>query len=175
VAQINVGAATESEMKEKKARIEDALHATRAAIEEGVVPGGGVALLRARKALDAVRPREEGEKVGVQILREALAVPLRQIAANAGYEPAVVFRKVESNSNPNFGFNADTGEYGDLMKMGVIDPTKVVRVALENASSVARVLLSTACLVAEKPKEKKGKGGPPGMPGGGMDDMDDMM
>jgi chaperonin GroEL len=175
VAQINVGAATESELKEKKARIEDALHATRAAIEEGVVPGGGVALLRARKALDAVRPREEGEKVGVQILREALAVPLRQIAANAGYEPAVVFRKVESNSNPNFGFNADTGEYGDLMKMGVIDPTKVVRVALENASSVARVLLSTACLVAEKPKEKKGKGGPPGMPGGGMDDMDDMM
>ncbi len=175
VAQINVGAATESELKEKKARIEDALHATRAAIEEGVVPGGGVGLLRARKALDAVRSREEGEKVGVQILREALTVPLRQIAANAGYEPAVVFRKVESNSHPNFGFNADTGEYGDLMKMGVIDPTKVVRVALENASSVARVLLSTACLVAEKPKEKKGKGGPPGMPGGGMDDMDDMM
>ncbi len=174
VAQINVGAATESELKEKKSRVEDALHATRAAIEEGVVPGGGVALLRSRKALDKVQTRGDAEKVGVDIIRHICGEPLRQIAANAGYEPAVVLRKVESNSSNTFGFNADTGEFEDLMKSGVIDPTKVVRSALENAASVARVLLSTACLVVEKPKDdKKGKAGPGGM--GGMGDMDDEM
>jgi chaperonin GroEL len=179
VAQINVGAPTETALKERKALVEDALHATRAAIEEGVVPGGGVALVRAREALDGLKIKGEDEQVGVTIIREAIAVPLQQIARNAGYEPAVVLKKVSANNNVNFGFNADSGEYGDMMKMGVIDPTKVVRSALENGSSVARVLLSTACLIAEKPKDKKA-GGPPGMPGGmggmgGMDDMDDMM
>ena len=174
VAQINVGAASEAELKEKKARVEDALHATRAAIEEGVVPGGGVALLRARRALANLKVKGEDEKFGVKIVREALAVPVRQIAANAGFEPAVVQKKVEANENANFGFNADTGEYEDLMKAGIIDPAKVVRCALENGSSVARVLLSAVCLVAEKPK-KKGKGqGPGGIPGGMDEDMGDM-
>ena len=179
VAQISVGAPTETALKERKALVEDALHATRAAIEEGVVPGGGVALVRTRAALDNVRVKGDDEKVGVDIIRQAIAVPLQQIAANAGYEPAVVLKKVEASNGPSFGFNADTGDYGDLMKQGVIDPTKVVRSALENGSSVARILLSTACLIAEKPKDKKA-GGPGGMPGGmggmgGMDDMDDMM
>jgi len=169
VAQINVGAATEAELKEKKARVEDALHATRAAIEEGVVPGGGVALLRARRALENFRIKGDAEKAGVRIVREALTVPLRQLAANAGYEPAVVVKKVEQNASRDFGFNVDTGQYGDMMKMGVLDPTKVVRCALENGSSVARVLLSTVCLVAEKP-QKKEKKGPPGMD----EDMGDM-
>ncbi len=171
VAQINVGAATEAELKEKKARIEDALHATRAAIEEGIVPGGGVALVRAAKALEGFRIKGDAEKAGVRIVREAITVPLRQIANNAGYEGNVVLAKVQASDNVNFGFNADTGEYGDLMKMGVIDPTKVVRTALENGSSVARILLSTACMIAEKPeKKKKGPGGPGDMPD--MDDMD---
>jgi chaperonin GroEL len=171
VAQINVGAASEAELKEKKARVEDALHATRAAIEEGVVPGGGVALLRARKALDNLRVKGDDEKVGVNIVREAITWPIRQIAANAGYEPAVVLKKVDTNANVNFGFNADTGVYEDLMKTGIIDPAKVVRSALENGSSVARILLLSTCLIAEKPKDKKAKGGHghPGM-GGGMDD-----
>ena len=170
VAQINVGAATEAELKEKKARIEDALHATRAAIEEGIVPGGGVALVRAAKVLEGFRIKGDAEKAGVRIVREAVTVPLKQIANNAGYEGNVVLAKVQASDNVNFGFNADTGEYGDLMKMGVIDPTKVVRCALENGSSVARILLSTACLIAEKPEKKKSKGGP----GGDMPDMDDM-
>jgi chaperonin GroEL len=177
VAQINVGAASETELKERKARVEDALHATRAAIEEGVVPGGGVALLRARKALGELRIKGEAEKVGVKIVNDVLTTPIRQLAANAGYEPAVVFKKVDASPQVNFGFNAETGQYEDLAKSGIIDPAKVVRCALENGSSVARVLLSTVCLVAEKPKEKKGKGRP-GMPPG-MDDemggMDDMM
>jgi chaperonin GroEL len=171
VAQINIGAASEAELKEKKARVEDALHATRAAIEEGVVPGGGVALLRARRALENLRIKGEAEKVGVQIVRDALTYPVRQIAHNAGYEPAVVAKKVSDHENVNFGFNADTGTYEDLMKAGIIDPAKVVRCSLENGSSVARVLLSSVCLVAEKPKEKKG--GRPGM--GGMGGMDDEM
>jgi len=174
VAQINVGAASEAELKEKKARVEDALHATRAAIEEGVVPGGGVALLRARKALENLRIKGEGEKVGVKIVRDALTMPIRQIAANAGYEPAVVLKKVDSNETATFGFNADTGAYEDLMKSGIIDPAKVVRSSIENGSSVARILLSSACLVAEKPKDKKGKGAHNHGPGG-MGDMDDEM
>ncbi len=182
VAQINVGAATESELKEKKARVEDALHATRAAIEEGVVPGGGVALIRARAALDKIKIKGDDEKVGVDIIRHATTAPLRQIAGNAGYEPAVVQKKVEAHDNMSFGFNADTGEYGDMMKFGIIDPAKVVRSSLENASSVARILLSTSCLIAEAPKDKDAGGGhdhgggPGGMGGmGGMGDMDDMM
>jgi chaperonin GroEL len=175
VAQINVGAATEAELKERKARVEDALHATRAAIEEGVVPGGGVALLRARKALDTVKVKGDDEKFGVKIVRDAVTWPIRQIAANAGYDGAVVLKKVDGHANANFGFNAESGEYTDLMKAGIIDPAKVVRTALENGSSVARVLLSTCCLVIEKPKDKRGKGpGPGGMPGGmgGMDEDD---
>jgi chaperonin GroEL len=144
VAQINVGAATEAELKEKKARVEDALHATRAAIEEGMVPGGGVALLRARQASTTL----EGEgrrcqKVGVEDRPQRPDRADRQIAANAGYEPAVVLKKVSEKDKANFGFNADTGEYGDLMKAGIIDPAKVVRSALENGSSVARILLSS--------------------------------
>ncbi len=157
VAQINVGAATDTEMKEKKARIEDALHATRAAIEEGIVPGGGVALVRCIDALDKVSAKRD-EKVGVNIVREALAAPLRQIALNAGEQPGVVLHKVKSKTG-NFGFNARTGEYEDLTKAGVIDPTKVVRSALENASSVARLLLSTDCIITSKPDEGDDAGG----------------
>ena len=171
VAQINVGAATETELKEKKSRIEDALHATRAAIEEGIVAGGGVALARAREALDKVKTNGD-ESVGVDIIREALTVPLKQIATNAGEQAGVVLHKVQNGSG-NFGFNALTGEYGDLVKAGVIDPAKVVRTALENASSVARLLLSTNCIITEKPKkDDHGGGAGPGM--GGMDDEDMM-
>ncbi len=168
VAQINVGAATETELKEKKARIEDALHATRAALEEGIVPGGGVALLRAAPALDKLDLPGD-EQLGVEIVREALAAPLRQIAANAGYNPGVVLHKVLEKGG-SFGFNADTGEYTDLIKDGVIDPTKVVRSALENGSSVARVLLSTEVCISEKPKGKDK--GDEQMPGGMDEDMD---
>jgi chaperonin GroEL len=166
VAQINVGAATETELKEKKARIEDALHATRAAIEEGIVPGGGVALVRAASALDKLK-LDGDEQTGVQIVREALTTPLRQIAANAGFNPGVVFNKVNSKSG-SFGFNAETGEFSDLIKDGVIDPTKVVRCALENGSSVARILLSTEVCITEKPKAKEEEGPGPG----GMEDED---
>jgi len=151
VAQVQVGAASETELKEKKARIEDALHATRAALEEGIVCGGGVALVRSIAALDKLKLSGD-EKTGAAILRDALAAPLRQIAKNAGYNPGVVLHNV-LEKNGAFGFNADTGEYTDLVKDGVIDPTKVVRCALENASSVARILLSTDVCITEKPKE----------------------
>ena len=161
VAQVNVGAATETELKEKKARIEDALHATRAAIEEGIVPGGGVALVRCIAALDNLKLTGD-EQTGVRIVQAALEAPLRQIAANAGYNPGVVLHKVLEKSGA-FGFNADTGEYTDLMKDGVIDPTKVVRCALENGSSVARILLSTDVCISDKPKEDDEAGGSPGM------------
>jgi chaperonin GroEL len=170
VAQIHVGAATESELKEKKARYEDALHATRAAIEDGIVPGGGVALVRARAALDGVRCKFDDEKVGVDIVRRAMAAPLMAIARNAGHEPGVVLHKVESKTGA-FGFNALTESYGDLVKEGVIDPTKVVRTALENAASVARILLSTDCCVTDQPEEEDGAGAG----GPDMDDMDGMM
>ncbi len=170
VAQINVGAATESAMKERKARVEDALHATRAAIEEGIVPGGGVALVRCIDALDNVSVKGDSQKVGVEVVRRALTAPLRQLARNAGAEPAVVLKRVREGKGA-FGYNAESEEYGDLMKQGVIDPTKVVRSALENGSSVARILLSTSCLVTEKPKGKD-KGGMPG--GHDHDDMGDM-
>jgi len=165
VAVIRVGAATEIEMKEKKARVEDALHATRAAVEEGVVPGGGVALIRASAAIENMRAGED-EKVGIGIIRKSIDEPARWIASNAGWEGYVVVDKIKNNKGP-FGFNAATEEFEDLMKAGIIDPTKVVRSALQNAASVASLLLTTECMVAEKPEEKAA-GGPPGMPPGGM-------
>ena len=177
IAVINVGAATESEMKERKARIEDALHATRAAIEEGLLPGGGVALVRARKALGKLKYKGD-EATGVAIVRRALAEPLKQIVANAGQPAAVVLRKVEQGRT-NFGFDAEAMKYDDLIKVGVIDPAKVTRTALQNASSVATLLLTCDCCVTEVPKEEQemppgGPGGPGGM-GGGMGGMGGMM
>ncbi|MFQ5535906.1 MAG: chaperonin GroEL [Gemmatimonadota bacterium] len=163
VAVINVGAATETEMKEKKALVEDALHATRAAVEEGIVPGGGVALLRSQAALDDLALDREDEQIGVQILRRALEHPIRQIAANAGAEGSIVVEKVRAEENVNFGYNAQTETYEDMVKAGVIDPTKVVRSALQNAGSIAGLLLTTEAVVVEKPEEEKA----PAMPGGG--------
>ncbi|HYA35527.1 MAG TPA: chaperonin GroEL [Candidatus Binataceae bacterium] len=163
VAVIRVGAATEVEMKEKKARVEDALHATRAAVEEGVVPGGGVALLRSSASLDNLRGGED-EKSGIAIVKRALEEPCRWISANAGWEGSVVVDKIKNNKGA-FGFNAASEEFEDLMKAGIIDPTKVVRTALQNAASVASLLLTTECMVAEKPDEKAST---PPMPGGGM-------
>jgi len=157
VAVIKVGAATETEMKEKKARVEDALHATRAAVEEGIVPGGGVALLRSQPALDGLKVSDE-EGVGVRIIRRAIEEPLRQIVANAGEEGSIIVQKVREGQG-NFGYNARTGEYGDLVAQGVIDPVKVVRSALQNAASVSGLMLTTEALVAEKPKEEKAAGG----------------
>ncbi|RMG04866.1 MAG: chaperonin GroEL [Acidobacteria bacterium] len=157
VAIIRVGAATETEMKEKKERVEDAMFATRAAVEEGIVPGGGVALLRAQKALDDFKLDEPDEQIGVDIVRRSLEEPLRMIASNAGYEGSIVVEKVRENSNVNFGFNAATETYGDLVKDGVIDPTKVVRTALQNAASIASLLLTTETVVAEIPEKKKEK------------------
>jgi len=167
VAVINVGAATETEMKEKKALVEDALHATRAAVEEGIVPGGGVALLRSQAALDKVKLDREDERIGIQILRRALEHPIRQIATNAGVEGSIVVEKVRNEKNVNFGYNAQTDVYEDLVEAGVIDPTKVVRSALQNAASIAGLLLTTESVVVEKPEEEKA----PAMPGGGMGGM----
>jgi chaperonin GroEL len=168
VAVIKVGAATETEMKEKKARVEDALHATRAAVEEGIVPGGGVALLRAARALEGVK-LESDEQIGVDMVRRACEEPLRQIVGNAGYEGAIVTERVRGNGEANYGFNAASGQYEDLVKSGVIDPTKVTRTALQNASSIAALMLTTEALVCEIP-EKKPAGPPPG--GGHGPDMD---
>ena len=168
VAVINVGAATETEMKEKKARVEDALHATRAAVEEGIVPGGGVVFLRAIPALDKLK-LDGDENTGVSIVKKALEEPIRLIAENAGTEGSIAVNRVKDETGA-FGFNAETEEYEDLMKSGVIDPTKVTRIALENAASIASLLVTTECLVAEKPEEKKPAA--PGMPpGGGYGDM----
>jgi chaperonin GroEL len=153
VAVIHVGAATETEMKEKKARVEDALHATRAAVEEGIVPGGGVAYLRALKALDTLKV-DPGEKFGVDIIRKSLEEPIRQIVGNGGWEGSIVVNKVREGQG-GFGFNAATGNYEDLLAAGVIDPTKVSRTALQNASSVASLMLTTEAMVAERPKEKE--------------------
>ncbi len=173
VAVIKVGAATEIEMKEKKARVEDALHATRAAVEEGVVPGGGVALLRALTNLKEFKGDNDDQNVGINILRRAVEEPLRQIVANAGSDPAVVLNEVVSGTG-NYGFNAANGEYGDMVKFGIIDPTKVTRLALQNATSVAGLLLTTEAMVAEQPKEESaGHGMPPDM--GGMGGMGGMM
>jgi chaperonin GroEL len=178
VALVQVGAATETEMKEKKARVEDALHATRAAVEEGIVPGGGVAYLRCLAALEGVKlPRESDERFGVEIVRRALAQPAHRIASNAGVEGAVVVDRIKRGEGA-FGYNAATDEFEDLVKAGVIDPTKVERTALQNAASVASLLLTTEAAVADQPpkkkKGKKGGGAGPGMPPGdmGMDDMD---
>ena len=170
VAVINVGAATETEMKEKKARVEDALHATRAAVEEGIVPGGGVAYLRCLKTLENLKLENPEEQFGVNIVRRALEEPTRQIAANAGFEPAVVVNKIREGKGA-FGFNADTGIFEDLLQAGVVDPTKVTRTALQNAASVAGLMITTEAMIAEKPKEDK-EG--PAMPPGGMGGMGGM-
>ena len=171
VAVIKVGAATEVEMKEKKARVEDALHATRAAVEEGIVAGGGVALLRARAAVGNLKGDNHDQDAGIKIVLRALEQPLREIVANAGDEPSVVVNKVVEGKG-NYGYNAQSGEYGDMMEMGVLDPTKVTRTALQNAASVAGLMLTTDCMVSELPEDKKGggAGGAGGM--GGMGDMD---
>jgi chaperonin GroEL len=169
VAVINVGAATETEMKEKKARVEDALHATRAAVEEGIVPGGGVAFIRAQKALDNVKDLEGDEKVGVQIVRRAIEEPTRQLADNGGAEGALIVEEVKKRKG-NEGYNVATGEYEDLVKAGVVDPTKVTRTALQNAASISGLLLTTEAVVTELPEKEK----TPPMPGGGMGGMGGM-
>ena len=167
VAVIRVGAATEVEMKEKKARVEDALHATRAAVEEGVVPGGGVALVRAVKGIEKLTGANDDQNVGLNILRRAAEEPLRQIVGNAGADPAVVLNAVVAGKG-NYGFNAATGEYGDMVEFGIIDPTKVTRLALQNATSVAGLLLTTEAMIAEQPKEEKEPAGMPHDMGGMM-------
>jgi chaperonin GroEL len=169
VAVINVGAATETEMKEKKARVEDALHATRAAVEEGIVPGGGVAFIRAQKALDNVKDLEGDEKVGVQIVRRAIEEPTRQLADNGGAEGALIVEEVKKRKGAD-GYNVATGEYEDLVKAGVVDPTKVTRTALQNAASISGLLLTTEAVVTELPEKEK----TPPMPGGGMGGMGGM-
>ncbi len=161
VAVINVGAATETEMKEKKGRVEDALHATRAAVEEGIVPGGGVALLRCIKALDNAKV-DGDEKIGVEIVRRSLEEPMRQIAFNAGAEPSVVVERVKKESDPSVGYDASTGQFGDMLKLGIIDPTKVTRSALQNAASIASLLLTTEALVSEIPEKKEAPAAPHG-------------
>ncbi|MGC2505541.1 MAG: chaperonin GroEL, partial [Candidatus Acidiferrales bacterium] len=173
VAVIKVGAATETELKEKKARVEDAMHATRAAVEEGIVPGGGVALVRCIAALEKLKLHDD-EAIGVNIVKRALEEPMRQIALNAGQEGAVIVGRIRESKDDNFGYNADTEEFGDLVKAGVIDPAKVTRLALQNAASIAGLMLTTEALVADiKEDDKKsaagGAGG--GMPGGGMGGM----
>ncbi len=176
VAVIKVGAATEVEMKEKKDRVDDALHATRAAVEEGIVPGGGVALVRAIDAVDSCKGDNHDQDVGISIAKRAMEEPLRQIVANAGDEPSVVVAKVREGTG-NFGYNAQTGEYGDLVSMGILDPTKVTRYALQNAASVAGLMITTEAMIADKPKpEAAGGGAPGGMdPMGGMGGMGGMM
>ena len=174
VAVIKVGAATETELKEKKARVEDAMHATRAAVEEGIVPGGGVALIRCIGVLDKLKLNDE-EAIGVNIVKRALEEPLRQIALNAGEEGAVIVGRVRDAKEDNFGYNADTGEYGDMVKAGVIDPAKVTRLALQNAASIAGLMLTTEALIADIKEDSKqaaaGAGGHGGGPGGGMGGM----
>ncbi len=169
VAVIKVGGSTEIEVKERKDRVDDALNATRAAVEEGILPGGGVALLRTQKVLDRINTANDDQKIGVNIVRRALQAPARQIAENAGEDGAVIVGKITDKDVYAFGFNAATGEYGDLVKQGVIDPAKVVRTALQDAASVAGLLITTEAMVAEKPKSQ---GAAPGMPGGGMGGMD---
>jgi chaperonin GroEL len=171
VAVISVGAATEPEMKEKKARVEDALHATRAAVEEGISPGGGVALLRAASAIEAVKA-EGDEKIGVGIIRRAIESPLRQLCENAGIDGSLVVQEVLRKQKGSYGYNVSTGEYEDLFKAGVVDPTKVTRVALQNAASVAALLLTTECMITEMPESKPAPAGGPGGGMGGMGDMD---
>jgi chaperonin GroEL len=164
VAQINVGAATEAEMKEKKARVEDALHACRAAVEEGILPGGGVPMLRTLAVLDKVKGAED-EKIGVDIVRRAVVAPIKQIAENAGLDGSIVAQKIVENKQTNFGYDAMRKEYGDMIKFGVIVPTKVERIALQNGASIASLLLTTDAVVSEIPEKKEA---PPMPPGGGM-------
>ena len=171
VAVIRVGGATEVEVKERKDRVDDAMHATRAAVEEGIVPGGGVALLYAIKALAALKPANDEQRVGIDIVRRALQAPVRQIAINAGVDGSIVVGKLTDQNDPSYGFDAQAGVYTDLVKAGIIDPTKVVRTALQDAASVAGLLITTEAMVGEKP-EKKAPPGPPG--GGGMGGMGDM-
>ena len=166
VAVIKVGGSTEVEVKERKDRVEDALHATRAAVEEGIVPGGGVALLRAAKALEELKADNEDQKTGINIVRKALSWPARLIAINAGEDGSIVVGKILDRATYNFGYNAQTGEYGDLTSQGVIDPAKVVRCALQDASSIAGLLITTEAMVAERPK-KEAAHAP--MPHGAMD------
>jgi len=174
VAVIRVGGATEVEVKEKRDRVEDAMNATRAAVEEGIVPGGGTALLRASKVLDGLKPENDDQRVGIDIVRKALQAPVRQIAENAGVEGSIVVGKLLDKKDANFGYNAATDKYEDLVKAGVIDPVKVVRTALQDAASVAGLLITTEAMVAEKPAE--GGGGMPAMPDmGGMGGMGGMM
>jgi chaperonin GroEL len=171
VAVIKVGAATEVEMKEKKARVEDALHATRAAVEEGVVPGGGVALVRSLQAIEGLKGDNEDQNVGIALLRRAVEAPLRQIVANAGGEPSVVVDKVKAGEG-NYGFNAATGEYGDMIEMGILDPAKVTRSALQAAASIGGLMVTTEAMVADIPEDKAA----PAMPDmGGMGGMGGMM
>jgi chaperonin GroEL len=171
VAVVRVGGSTEVEVKEKKDRVDDALNATRAAVEEGIVPGGGVALLKASKVLDGFKGDNDDQEAGVAIVRRALQAPIRQIAENAGVEGSIVVGKVLENASPTFGFNAQTEEYVDLVQAGVIDPAKVVRTALQDAASVAGLLITTEAAIVEAPKKNAGGGG---MPGGGMGGMGDM-
>jgi chaperonin GroEL len=173
VAVIRVGGATEIEVKERKDRVDDAMHATRAAVEEGVVPGGGVALLRAIKSLDRVKPDNDDQRVGVDIVRRSLQAPARQIAHNAGADGSVIVGKILENAEYNYGFDAQTGNYVDMVKKGIIDPTKVLRCALQNGASVAGLLITTEAMVAERP-EKKSPAGPPGGDMGGMGGMGGM-
>ena len=160
VGVIKVGAATEVEMKERKDRVDDALHATRAAVEEGIVPGGGVALIRARKVIEAMKGEDDEQDAGIKIVLRAMEEPLRQIVKNAGYEPSVIVTKVVESEQEKFGFNAQTGEFGDMIMMGVLDPTKVTRCALQNAGSVASLILTTDCVIAEKPEKNNGSAAP---------------
>ncbi|KGT80288.1 molecular chaperone GroEL, partial [Bradyrhizobium japonicum] len=170
VAVIRVGGATEVEVKERKDRVDDAMHATRAAVEEGIVPGGGVALLRASEQLKGLRTKNDDQKTGVEIVRKALSAPARQIAINAGEDGSVIVGKILENKTYAYGFDSQTGDYADLVKKGIIDPTKVVRTAIQNAASVAALLITTEAMVAELPK--KGGAGPAMPPGGGMGGMD---
>ncbi|HMO64548.1 MAG TPA: TCP-1/cpn60 chaperonin family protein, partial [Verrucomicrobiota bacterium] len=168
VAVINVGAATETEMKEKKARVEDALHATRAAVEEGIVPGGGVALLRTLNAIEAVKGADADEQIGVDIVRRAVEYPLRALAANAGVEGSLIVQEVKRRKGSD-GYNVATGEYVDLVKAGVVDPKKVTRTALQNAASIAGLMLTTEALITEIPEKKEKPAADPHHGGGGMD------
>jgi chaperonin GroEL len=173
VAVIKVGGATEVEVKEKKDRVDDALHATRAAVEEGIVAGGGVTLLYAAKALESLKPGNDDQRVGIEIVRKALAWPARQIVINAGADGSIVAGKLLDRNDPNYGYDAQNDQFVDMFKAGIVDPTKVVRTALQDAASIAGLLITTEAMIAEKPK-KESAGGPGGMPGGmgGMGDMD---
>jgi len=172
VAQINVGAATEIEMNEKKERVKDAVGATKAAVEEGILPGGGTALLRARKVLDKVKAENEDEQIGVDIVSAALEQPIRYLAKNAGEDDGYVLRKIEDSNKPDYGYNALTGKFGSMYEMGILDPLKVTRAALQNSASVAMMVLTTEALITDLPEEKKENNAPAAMPPGGGMGMD---